>query len=104
MVILGKKVLGSGTSFEITEEVESILTNEGYSQEQVDSNYERRSYSNRVVVEGTTVTFTYNSSIPGYGTIRWSKGQGSGHQKIVDAVVLGAEKFGISSERILRNL
>ena len=105
MPTLGKSVWGSkGLGFDVVQDIQASL--EGLSESQseiVDSDYDSRSYSKKLIVEGTPVVFTYNSSLPGYGTIRWTK-RGSGNQVITDAVLASAYRYDISEAKVLKAL
>ncbi len=103
MPTLGKSVWGGkGKGFDIVQDIQLMLEQEtGQDVEHTESDYERRSYTNKLVVSGTPVTFTYNSSMPGYGTLRWNK-SGGGHQKIVDAVLAASSRYDIPQDRILK--
>ena len=49
------------------------------------ADYCSRRYERVLVIDGVEVTFAYNSSIPGYGTVRW-KGECEAAQEAVDEV------------------
>jgi len=70
---LGKKFWGhGGRSFDATEDVELLLCDSlGICSRRLASSYESRSYSRILDVKGIPITFTYCSSLPGFGTIRW---------------------------------
>jgi len=92
MPTLGKKFWGSGgKSFDAVEALEGILENKAKKfAKEVTSDFNRRSYTRELDVEGTKVKFSYCSSWPGFGTVRWE-----GRNKTIESAVGAvAEQFG----------
>ena len=83
----GKKFWGNGgVSFDAVERVEALLEERtGMRAREVYADYSSRSYERVLVIDGVEVTFAYNSSWPGYGTVRW-KGECEAAQEAVDEV------------------
>ena len=87
-MILGKAFWGrKGKSLIAVERCQQILEGiAGVQATEVSSDYYTRSYKRQLEVAGTMVTFSYNSSCPGYGTISW-KGQNSAIAKVISVVM-----------------
>ena len=105
MPILGQKVWGrSGVAFDIANELRWHLIDDLDTPEDADFDYDRRTVESKFIYKGTPITITTNSSLPGYGTIRWDKSKGSANTELSNIVLGIANRHDISEDKVIRAL
>ena len=100
MPVIGKAVVGGGgKGFDLAERVEETLRKKGHLIQRLKADVRRRSYTHAVKVGATTITLTYNSTLPGYATMRYPLGKVGG-DVISRVILIEARKVGLSITRL----